>query len=108
MRVASAVALLLALWAGGCASVSDPLAPVMVLPGKFDGLSCADLASRIAEANVRVKKFEDLTAKAEQEAGGAVVAAAVYGPDLTRARADRRYATDAARRNNCDEPKPGG
>lgn len=90
----------------GCAQNLD-LGILYAAPGKYDYLRCEDLQPRLAASLKREKELSDLMARANQEAGGAVVNVVAYSADLAQVRADMKILRQAAIDKKCGNIEPG-
>jgi hypothetical protein len=82
----------------GCAADSPLVERSLVLPSGFDPLTCTEVATRYKAADVRVK---ELTALMEKS-GNPIANALAYNTEYATARANRRFAEEAAGRKGCD------
>ena len=87
---------------GGCAGTTGPSQSFYAQPGKFHFLRCQDIALRQTAIANREKELNSLIDRANQAAGGSVISAMVYGPDLQQVRADARQLQETANEKNCD------
>jgi len=101
VKAATAFAVLLL---AGCAGGDSSLSNLMVAPGQYDIYHCDDLARSIQGRAARVRELESLKARAETGAGGQLVSAAVYEPDLLRARGELKEMQRSAREKQCGVP----
>jgi hypothetical protein len=93
------VAICCALLVGGCESYVG--ARVTTIQGKHGHKTCTQLLAEHKSTSNRIDELEGLTRKAEQEAAGTVIAAAVYGPTLAQARGERRILDEAIEEKKC-------
>jgi hypothetical protein len=63
--------------------------------------SCEELAKLIKAKDEQIRKIEGLIAKAEQDAGGSVVATMVHKPALAPLQAERYAYREAAQQKRC-------
>lgn len=99
--------LLLALSQAGCAADLGAAGYGIVVQNKFDPDDCAKLISKTKETEARRGSLEALSRKARQDAGGGLIAATVYGPDLAAANADLRLLQKARVDKKCDQASAG-
>jgi hypothetical protein len=97
--VRAGVALCCALLLGGCESYVG--ARATTVHGKHGHKTCAQLLAEHKSISDRISELNGLISKAEQEAAGAFIGAAVYGPTLGRARAERRILDEAIEEKRC-------
>ena len=100
-KIVIAATALAVLLLAGCAGSDNALSNLMVAPGKYDIYHCDDLARSIQGMAARVRELEGLKAKAETGAGGQLVSAAVYEPDLLTARGELKEMQRSAREKQC-------
>lgn len=100
VKAATAVAVLML---AGCAG-DDSLSNLLVAPGQYDVYRCDYLARSIQSTAARVRELENLKARAETGAGGQLVSAAVYEPDILRARGELKEMQRSAREKQCGVP----
>jgi hypothetical protein len=89
-----AVGLLLA----GCAADSSFVDRALVMPSGFDPLPCPELVMKYKMADTRVK---ELTALMEKS-GSPIANALAYDTEYATARANKRYAQQAAQKKGCE------
>jgi hypothetical protein len=82
----------------GCAADSSLVERSLVLPSGFDPLTCPEVVAKYKAADVRVK---ELTALMEKS-GSPIANALAYNTEYATARANRRFAEEAAERKGCD------
>ncbi len=86
----------------GCASVGEETANALfAAPGKFDGYTCRQIGDRARSASTRERELEEMMARAERGAGGALVSAVAYRSDHLQARAELKLLADTAGTKNC-------
>ncbi|MBR1172586.1 twin-arginine translocation pathway signal [Bradyrhizobium sp. KB893862 SZCCT0404] len=91
---------------GGCAGISETVAPAFADPARYELYDCKQLeAERKALAN-RTGDLQRLMDKAQTGAGGAVVSELAYRNDYVAVRGQAQLADDAWRRNRCRETPP--
>jgi hypothetical protein len=106
-RVASRVfACLAALALAGCGAMSDPAGFSIVSQDRYDFLPCRDILAQHNIQSYRLKQLSDGIEKAEASPGGFIVGAAAYRSEYVHVRALVAAAERAARKNNCELPKP--
>jgi hypothetical protein len=106
-RVASRlIACLAALAAAGCGSVSDPAGFSIATQDRYDFMTCQEIINNRNGMTARMKQLSESIEKAEASPGGFIVGAAAYRSEYVQARALVAAADRAARKNNCDAPKP--
>jgi hypothetical protein len=98
----SAQALCVAALLSGCAD-SYVGARAFSVQGKFESKTCPELAAQHKAQSKQIDDLVQLTQKAEQGTGGSVIGAAVYGPTLAQARAERRLTEEALAEKRCAE-----
>lgn len=92
---------------GGCAGTSGQSQSFFAQPGKFHFLRCQDIAQRSMATAKREQELNSLIDRANQGAGGPVISAMVYGPELEQTRADARQLQETANEKNCNaSPAP--
>jgi hypothetical protein len=85
----------------GCES-ADRLFSV---PGNFDYFSCSSIAATTTATLKRQQELQELIDRAEQDTGGALVAAAAYRTEYFKTRGDLKQLAEAAQAKNCEPPK---
>jgi hypothetical protein len=88
-----------ALLAGGCESYVG--ARATTVQGKHGHKTCTQLLAEHKATSARIDELEGLIRKAEQEAVGTVIGAAVYGTTLVQARGERRILDEAIEDKKC-------
>ena len=88
-----------ALLAGGCKSFVG--ARATTVQGKHGHKTCVQLLAQHKSTSARIDELEGLIRKAEQEAAGPFIGAAVYGTTLVQARGERRFSTKRLRRSTA-------
>lgn len=88
---------------GGCAPDSYVGARAFSVQGKYESKTCVELAAQHKTLSKQIDDLTQLTGKAEQGTGGSFIGAAVYGPTLSQARADRRIVDEALAEKRCAE-----
>jgi hypothetical protein len=90
---------------GGCAGIGDSAVAVAFAdPSKYDLYDCAQLQAERKALAAQTKQLNDLIAKAQTGAGGAVVAEVAYRNSHITVRANAKLADEAWIRNSCDRP----
>jgi hypothetical protein len=102
MRVLICRLLVLAAPLGGCAGSMGQTQSLFAQPGKFHFLRCQDIAERTVANAKREQELTGLIDRANQGAGGSVISAMVYGPELEQTRADARQLRETANEKNCE------
>ena len=97
-------ALLLAVLAAGCAA--DSAEQFFVLPGGFDYLSCAEVATAMTNVTARQEELKTLTERAERESFGVVMATMSYRGDQLRLEGEQKMLAEVARRKSCPAAAP--
>ena len=82
----------------GCAVDSPTLQQALVMPSAYDPLTCPEVVAKYKAADGRVK---ELTALMEKS-GSPIANALAYDSEYAQARANKRFAEQAAERKNCD------
>jgi hypothetical protein len=95
-----------ALALAGCGSVSDPAGFSVVSQDRYDFMTCKEIIANRNGQTLRMKQLADLMEKAEASPGGFIVSTTAYRSEYVQARALAAAADRAARKNNCDAPKP--
>jgi hypothetical protein len=102
-----AAALGLATVAAACAG--DGAEQLLVRPGRFDYLSCPDIAKTRENAAKREQELKILIDRAEKESFGVLMAAASYRGDYLQAQGQQKMLAEVARQKNCAaEQSPAG
>jgi hypothetical protein len=92
-------ALCSALLVGGCESYLG--ARTVTVHGKHGHKTCTQLLAEHKATSTRIDELSGLISKAEQEAAGTIIGAAVYGPTLAQARGERRILDEAIEEKRC-------
>jgi outer membrane murein-binding lipoprotein Lpp len=82
----------------GCAADSPILERALVMPSAYDPLTCPEVAAKYKAADVRVKELAALMEKS----GSPIANALAYNTEYATARANQRFAEQAAARKGCD------
>jgi hypothetical protein len=102
-------AVLLSASLAGCAINSDDIGLTMADPLKYELYNCKQLAAALEAATKRERELRVLISKAEQDTGGAIVAALAYRNDYARARGDIKVVEETMERRDCSkETQRGG
>jgi hypothetical protein len=104
MRLRHSV-LLLALLAGACAGESA--GQLFVTPGRFDYLTCRDIARATEAAQRREEELKILIERAEKDAFGSLVATASYRGEYLRAQTEQQMLAEVGQRKHCAPEPPG-
>jgi hypothetical protein len=75
---------------------------LLVDPGQYDAYHCKDLVQQMDTLNAREKKLRDLTAKASEATGGAVIGALTYRTELETIAARRKLVQQQATEKKCE------
>lgn len=94
--------LLLPLSITGCASESYLGARTVVVQGKFDHMTCVELAATHKTHSTRIEELTRFIDKAATEPGGGVIGTAVHGPTLAEARGNRRIVEETQAEKKCE------
>ena len=95
----AAAALCCAMLTGGCESYVG--ARAITVHGKHGHKTCTQLLAEHKTTSARIDELSGLISKAEQEAAGTIIGAAVYGPTLAQARGERRILDEAIEEKRC-------
>jgi hypothetical protein len=82
----------------GCAADSSILGQALVMPSAFDPLTCPEVVGKYKAADARVKELTGLMEKS----GNPIANALAYDSEYAAARANKRFAEEAAGRKGCD------
>jgi hypothetical protein len=92
----------------GCTADSAITARALVVPGKFDALTCPEIAAQIEQRTKRITELTRLMETASRETVGYLTNGAVHAPVLAEARAERRILEETQVEKNCGGlPKTG-
>jgi len=97
---------LAALALAGCSAMDDPAGFSIVSQDRYDFMTCKEIINNRNSFNARLKQLGESIEKAESSPGGFIVSAAAYRSEYVQARALVAAADRAARKNNCEPPKP--
>ena len=86
------------LFVTGCATDSPVLQSALVMSSEYDPLTCPEVVSRYKAADNRVKELTAL----REKSGSVIANALAYDSEYAAARANQRYAEEAAARKGCD------
>ena len=92
-------ALVLTTLTAGCAG--DAAEHFWVRPGRFDYLSCLEIAKTRETAAKREQELKTLIDRAEKESFGVLMAAASYRGEYLQAQSEQKMLADVARQKNC-------
>ena len=106
MRCALALLFACDLLTAGCASTSSVTSPIYVASGKFDALTCEELAKKAKELSKKIQDLSQLMEKSQQEAGGTAVNVVAYWPTFASTRAEREQVEESQQQNNCSTVPP--
>jgi hypothetical protein len=98
-QITRAAALVLATFTAGCAG--DAAEQFLVRPGRFDYLSCPEIAKTSETAARREQELKALIDRAEKESFGVLMAAASYRGEYLQARGEQKMLAEVARQKNC-------
>ena len=98
-QIMRAAALVSATFAAGCAG--DAAEQFLIQPGRFDYLSCADIAKASGTAARREQELKALIDRAEKESFGILMAAASYRGEYLQAQGEQTMLAEVAREKNC-------
>ena len=101
---AGATALLLAVFAAGCAG-TDQVASVLAQPGKYEFYPCPQIAEEMRRISIRERELKELMDKAARDAGGVFVNAIAYQSDYLTVRGELRMLEAEAQRKKCEIPQ---
>ena len=82
----------------GCASDSSVIENALVMRSAYDPLTCPEVVAKYKAADGEVQRLTALMEKS----GSAVANALAYNSEYTSARANKRFAEQAAERKGCD------
>jgi hypothetical protein len=99
----AAAALVLTTLFAGCSTESYIGARAISVQGKHAHRSCAQLLAEHKGTSKQIDDLGQLIGKAQEGAGGTLIGAAVYGPTLAQARAERRILEEAIEEKRCQE-----
>jgi hypothetical protein len=76
--------------------------PLLVDPGQYDSYHCKDLTLQWTTLNDREKTLRNLTARASEGTGGAVIGALTYRTELETIAARRKLVQQEATEKKCE------
>ena len=94
-----AAALVSVAFTAGCAG--DAAEQFLVRPGRFDYLSCAEIAKASETGAKRERDLKALIDRAEKESFGVLMAAASYRGEYLQAQGEQTMLAEVAREKNC-------
>jgi hypothetical protein len=103
-RIMRMAALGLVTFTAGCAG--DTAEQLLVRPGRFDYLSCPEIAKASQTAAKRERELKTLIDRAEKESFGVLMAAASYRGGYLQAQGEQKMLADVARNKNCPSEAP--
>jgi hypothetical protein len=98
MRRTVAALLAAGLLLAGCAADSSIMERALVMPSGFDPLTCKELQGKYKDADARMKQLAILMEKS----GSPIANALAYDTEYATARANKRFAEQAAQKKNCE------
>jgi hypothetical protein len=96
--------LLLCACVAGCAA--DSADQLFIRPGRFDYLSCAEIAATVTKTTAKQQELKTLTERAERESIGVLMATMSYRGDQLRLEGEQKMLAEVARRKNCTAQAP--
>lgn len=103
-QIMQAAAVVSATLIAGCAG--DAAEQFLVRPGRFDYLSCAEIAKAGETAAKREQQLKALIERAEKESFGILMAAASYRGEYLQAQGEQKMLAEVARQKNCGAERP--
>ena len=100
------VAICLAAATAGCSTALEDAGSVYLAPGKYDFVSCKDLAVRTKAAAEKEAELTGVMDRAAQEPVGVVVNAFVYRDELNTTQAQLRALRKASAEKRCAAEAP--
>ena len=82
----------------GCAGNSSFVDHALVMPSGFDPLTCPEVVAKYKASDARMKELAALMEKS----GSPIANALAYDTEYATARANKRFAEQAAAKKNCD------
>jgi hypothetical protein len=82
----------------GCAANSPIVEQALVMPSGFEPLPCKDVVAKYKAADVRMKELAALMEKS----GSPIANALAYDTEYATARANKRFAEQAAQKKGCE------
>jgi hypothetical protein len=107
-RGAAAIGLVCLLSVGaltGC-SFSDGVGPYIVDPGRYSVYHCKDLVDRLKVLLAREKELRDLTDRASDGGGGAVIGTLSYRADYEKTLGEEKVLRRTAANKKCELETP--
>ncbi len=98
-QIMHAAALFSVAFTAGCAG--DAAEQFLVRPGRFDYLSCAEIAKASETAAKRERDLKALIDRAEKESFGVLMAAASYRGEYLQAQGEQKMLAEVASQKNC-------
>jgi hypothetical protein len=98
-QIMHAAALVSVAFTAGCAG--DAAEQFLVRPGRFDYLSCAEIAKASEAGARRERDLKALIDRAEKESFGVLMAAASYRGEYLQAQGEQTMLAEVARQKNC-------
>jgi hypothetical protein len=94
---------LLAFALGGCMSAPEWEARVYSVQGKYDYMTCPELAGNVTTTRKSIVELETAMAKADRDPAGIVINATVYAAPLAQARANLQLLQETQVEKKCPE-----
>jgi len=91
---------------GGCAGISETVAPAFADPARYELYDCKQLEAERKSLAARTAELQGLITKAETGVAGPVVAELAYRNEYIALRGQSKLAEEGWQRNRCQEPKP--
>lgn len=82
----------------GCAVDSPIIERALVMPSGFDPLTCKEVVAKYKDADARMKQLAVLMEKS----GSPIANAMAYDTEYATARANKRFAEQAAQKKGCE------
>lgn len=98
MRTTVAALLAAGLLLAGCAVDSPIVERALVMPSGFEPMPCPEVVAKYKAADARMKQLSDLMEKS----GSPIANALAYDTEYATARANRRFAEQAAQKKGCE------
>ncbi len=93
----------MALGASACGTDSYVVSRATTVQGKHSWKNCDQLKGEYASHSKTIDDTTKLMRKAEQDAGGTIIGAAVYGPTLAQAQGERRVVAETMAEKQCPQ-----
>lgn len=87
-----------------CSTSDDRVLRLFSSPGKYHVNDCGQLKNIGVSLEARIKELETLTAKAKEDAGGGLVSALSYEPEIFTVRGDIAELQREQASQNCTAP----